>query len=333
MTYSFRALSLSASLAFALIASPTASFACACGCGVFDVGVGTMMSSDTSYSVWTRYAYVNQNQNWEGGSKASAADNNDKQINTSFYTVGGQYRISPAWTVMAELPIYQRQLTTTDDGTVFGAAGSVYTGKDSAPGDLQITTTYKGLSDDLSTGITFGVKFPTGDSTGPTGPLGSAEFDRDSLPGTGSTDLIIGGYHGGPLNDEGSLSYFVQLRYQFAVLTRDAYRPGNDFNGAVGATYDFGETGPFAKVAPVLQFIGSYRMRDTGANADNLNSGYHRLLIAPGLEMRLNQIRIYGDIEKTLYQYSNSASSLASEGTSGQLVAGTLYKLQVAYDF
>jgi hypothetical protein len=331
MIYSPRALSLFAGLALASI--PSTGFACACGCGVFDVGVGNMMSSDTEFSIWTRYAYMNQNQNWEGGSKAPASDNTDKQINTSFYTIGGQYRISPAWTVMAEVPTYDRHLTTTDDGTVFGAAGSIYTGKISDLGDMQITSTYKGLSDDMSTGITFGAKLPTGNSTGPNGPLGGAEFDRDSLPGTGSTDLIVGAYHGGALNEEETLSYFVQLRYEFAVLTRESYRPGNDLNGAVGTTYDFGETGPFSRVAPVLQFIGSYRMHDTGANSDPLNSGYHRVLIAPGLEVRYNQLRIYGDVEKTLYQYANAASSVATEGTSGQLVASTLYKLQVSYDF
>jgi hypothetical protein len=34
-----------------------------------------------------------------------------------------------------------------------------------------------------------------------------------------------------------------------------------------------------------------------------------------------------------VYQFTNAASSLAIEGTSGQLTASTLYKLQLAYDF
>ena len=324
-------LALAASLCF----SSSASWACACGCGVFDVGAGTLMPTDseTGFSVWFRYAYMDQNQNWEGNSKAPAADNGDKKINTNFYWVGGEYMINRDWTVMAELPTYNRQLTTTDDGTVFGAAGSVYTGKLTDLGDLQLTAMYTGLSEDMSTGLSFGLKLPTGNYTGPNGPLGGAEFDRDSLPGTGSTDLMFGGYHIGGLNSDNSLAYFVQARYQFAVLTRNDYRPGNELDGAVGLTYDFGEQGPLTKVAPMLQIIGSYREHDTGANADPLNSGYKRLLVAPGIELRLGKARLYGDVELPIYQYTNAASSVAIEGTSGQLIASALYKLQLAYDF
>ena len=276
---------------------------------------------------------MNQNQNWEGNSKAPASDNNDKDIRTSFYTVGGQYMIDRNWTVMAELPTYSRRLTTTDDGTVFGSAGSIYTGKLTDLGDLQVTGLYTGLSEDMSTGLSFGVKLPTGNYTGPNGPLGGPEFDRDSLPGTGSTDAMVGGYHIGGLNSDNTLAYFVQARYQFAFMTRDSYRPGNELDGVVGLTYDFGEKGPLDKVAPTLQVIGSHREHDTGANADPLNSGYERLLIAPGIELRLDKVRLYADVEFPIYQHTNAASSPAIEGTAGQLVASTLFKVQLAYDF
>src|SRR5208283_4013787 len=121
---------LSAALVLAFDLAPAPSFACACGCGVFDVGDAALMPMDSQsgFSAWFRYSYMDQIQNWEGPAKAPASDNQDKEIKTSFYTVGGQYMINSRWTVMAELPIYQRALTTTDDGTVFGAAGTVYTG-------------------------------------------------------------------------------------------------------------------------------------------------------------------------------------------------------------
>jgi hypothetical protein len=327
--------SILAALAVAAMLRPTPARACACGCGVFDVGAASLMPSDSEsgLSVWFRYSFMNQNQNWEGSSKAPASDNDDKEIDTSFYTVGGEYMINRDWTVMAELPVYSRRLTTTDDGTVFGAAGSVYTGHLTDFGDLQLTGVYTGLSDDMSTGVSFGVKLPTGNDTGPNGPLGGAEFDRDSLPGTGSTDLMIGGYHIGGLNADNSLAYFVQARYQFAIETSDNYRPGNELDGAVGVTYDFGTAGPLTKLAPVLQLIGSYRDNDSGANADPPNSGYKRLLISPGVEVRLDKVRLSADIELPIYQYTNAASSLAVEGVSGQLIASTLYKVQLAYDF
>jgi hypothetical protein len=327
------ALALGASLSLAV---SSAALACACGCGIFDVGAGSFMpnTSDSGWSAWFRYSYMDQTQNWEGSSKGAAADNGDKRIDTSFYTVGAQYVINRSWTVMAELPTYQRALTTTDDGTVFGAAGSVYTGRLTDLGDLQVTGTYTGFSADQSTGVSLGLKLPTGDYTGPIGPLGGYEFDRDSLPGTGSTDIMVGGYHVGRLNAANTLSYFVQGRYQAAVMTRDGYRPGNEFDSAFGLTYNFGRVGPFAKVAPVVQVLNSWRLHDTGPEADTLNSGYERVLIAPGVDMRLTpKVRVYADVALPLYQHVNSAPSVAIEGTSGQLVAPALFKIQFAYDF
>jgi hypothetical protein len=218
-------------------------------------------------------------------------------------------------------------------GSVTGIPNSIYTGHIFAQGDLQLTGVYTGISPDLSTGVTFGVKLPTGDFTGPTGPAGGLEFDRDSLPGTGSTDLMLGGYHIGGLNADNSFAYFVQARYQFAVLTQDNYRPGNELDAAAGVTYDLGAFGRLTKVAPVLQLLGSWRRHDDGTAADPLNSGYKRLLIAPGIQVRIDKVRLYADIEVPVYQYTNAASSLAIEGTSGQLVSPFNLKLQAAYDF
>lgn len=327
--------SRAAILAAAVALTPGVSLACACGCSIFDIGDGTFMpnNANSGLSVWFRYSYMDQNQNWEGGSKAPASDNGDKRILTNFYTAGAQYVINRDWTVMAELPIYDRALTTTDDGSVFGPAGSVYTGHVRAMGDLELMGTYTGVSKDLSTGLSFGVKLPTGDYTGPNGPLGSAEFDRDSLPGTGSTDLIVGGYHVGSLNKSGTLSWFVQGRYQFAVMTRNQYRPGNEFDGALGVTYDLGKIGPAAHVSPVLQVVESNRLHDSGDNADPLNSGYQRVLFEPGVSMRFNKMRLFADVALPIQQHTNFAPSPAIEGTSGQLVAKTFFKMQVSYDF
>jgi hypothetical protein len=316
-----------------LLTAPASVLACACGCGVFDVGSGAFMPSTTGsgFTAWFRYSWMDQNQNWEGASRASAADNTDKDIRTSFFTVGGQFAISRKWTVMAELPIYDRDFTSTDDGTVFGPAGSIYHAHITAPGDLQLMGMYTGFSEDMSTGVGVGVKLPTGVWHSPTGPLGGTEFDRDTMPGTGSTDLMIGGYHFGQLSRSGDLSWFAQARFQAAVATQSGYRPGDEVDGALGVTYDLGKRGPFAKVAPTLQLIESYRAHDSGPAADSLNSGYERLLISPGVEVRLNRFRLNGDVELPVYQHVNAAP-LGGE-RSGQLTAPVLVKLQIAYDF
>jgi hypothetical protein len=331
MTTRARALIVATAVAMA----PAPVLACACGCGVFDVGEGTFMPATTGsgFTFWLRYSYMDQDQNWEGNSKAPAADNSDKEIRTSFFTVGGQYVISPKFTVMAELPIYDRDFTSTDDGTVAGPAGSLYHAHITAPGDLQLMGMYTGFSEDLSTGLGLGVKLPTGVWHSPNGPLGGAEFDRDTIPGTGSTDLMVGGYHFGKLGRGDKLSWFTQARYQFAVATQGGYRPGNELDSAVGVSYDLGKHGPFASVAPLLQVLNSYRAHDSGPNSDTLNSGYERVLLSPGVEFRLKKVRIYADVELPIYQHVNAAPSPVLEGTSGQLTAPALFKIQIAYDF
>jgi hypothetical protein len=322
-------------VAAAFLLSPAIAAACACGCGIFDVGGATGMMpavSEGDFSIFFRYDYMNQGQNWEASHKAQAADNQDKNINTSFYTPGGVWVINQNFSLEAELPLFARHLTTTDDGTVSGAAGSVYTGKIFAPGDLQVMGIYTGLQPNMQTGLMFGLKVPTGDWHGPNGPLGGAEFDRDSLPGTGSTDVILGIYHNGTLTDDGRLGYYVQQRADIPFVTQGGYRPGKEFDSAAGIDYTFDRPGLLNRITPVLSFVNSFRLHDGGPAADPPNSGYERFLIAPGIEFRVRNVRIYADVEIPLYQFTNSIP-VAMEGTSGQLVASPLYKVQVNYDF
>ena len=317
-----------------LLVAPRAGLSCACGCSVFDVGAGTMMpvNSESGVSLWFRYSYMNQNQNWEGRSKAPASENPDVQIKTSFYTFGGNVMVDPSWSVMVELPVYSRKFTSTDDGTVAGPAGSLYTARLTDLGDMTLTALFTGLSPDRSTGLGLGVRLPTGNYAGPNGPLGGAEFDRDTLPGTGSTGLVLSTYHVGGLNADSSLAWFVQAKYEFAVLTRNDYRPGNDLNAALGLTWSFGQRGSETRITPVLQLIGSHREHDSGAASDPDNSGYSRLLIAPGVEARLGKVRLYADVALPVYQYTNAATPGTSD-SSGQLVAPAYFKAQISYDF
>ena len=333
----FRAFSAAAPLflgaAIASLLSSTAAHACACGCGVFDVGAASIMpsNSDTGLSVWLRFNPMDQNRNWEGSNPASADDNGDKRIQTSFYTIGGQYMLNHKWTVMAELPVISRALTRIDDdGGVTGTSGSLFTGRVTSLGDLALTATYTGLSADMSTGLGLGLKLPTGDATGPNGPAGGAQFDRDTLPGTGSSDVIFSAYHVGHLDGAGRLSWFGQARYQIAFATRDGYRSGNELDASLGASYDLGAAGPITKVAPVLSLINSLRAHDTGDNASPANTGYERLLIAPGVNLRMGKLRLYADIELPIYQHANSD---VVPGQSGQLVAPHLFNATLSYDF
>jgi hypothetical protein len=80
------------------------------------------------------------------------------------------------------------------------------------------------------------------------------------------------------------------------------YTPGREVDGAVGASYDFGNVGPLSELAPIFNILASDRTRDTGANADPADSGYTRFLAAPGGEIRFGPMRLYSDIEFPIFQ-------------------------------
>jgi hypothetical protein len=322
-------------IAFLTTLAPSAALACACGCGVFDVGGGAFMpeTPGARFTAFVRYSFMDQDQNWAGDHAAPASDNLDKQILTHFLTVGGQYAINSKWSVSAELPIYDRTYRSTDDGSIAGPAGSIYRAHITAPGDLQVMATYSGLASDGSTGIAVGLKLPTGVWNTPFGPKGGAEFDRDTLPGTGTTDMMVEGYHFGSLDKAQRLNWFVQARFDAPLAARAGYRPGDELDAAAGLTWELGRIGPFDKVAPMLQAVDSWRARDSGPAADRLNSGYERVLISPGIEARIRRTRLSADVELPVYQQVNAAPARAVEGTRGQLVAPILVKVSLAYDF
>lgn len=346
---------LSATVSMALVMTAPSALACACGCSIFDVGANAAFpnNADTGLSLYLRYDYMDQDKNWVGASSAPAIWNADKSITTDFFTIGGQYMINHEWGVMVELPVFHRTLTTTGDGTAY-PQGSIYSSTLTDLGDLMIQGVYAGFSPDMSTGITFGLKLPTGNYTGPyvVGVDGNWDptFDRDSLPGTGSTDAILGAYHVGPLTDDGKLSYFVQGRFQAAFMERASqqgtYRPGNEFIAGAGLAYNMGAGAGFTKIAPVLQLLGQDRHSDSGTDA-NASSGYRRLLIAPGIDLRINKFKIYADVmipvaeftiapaatQANIYGDGPPSQGFLPDGDVGQLVPSAIWRLQIGYDF
>jgi hypothetical protein len=172
---------------------------------------------------------------------------------------------------------------------------------------------YTGFSKDMSTGVIFGLKLPTGNYTAP-------GFDRDTQLGTGSTDLILGGFHVGMITGDNAWQYFSQIGTVLPVATRSAfdadlgadgtYKPGVTVDGAFGIVYNNGFNWlGFDKVAPLLQIVGSRRERDSGTAADPIDTGSDRLLISPGVEFTYvlanpnnKAIKVYADVEIPIYQ-------------------------------
>ena len=160
-----------------------------------------------------------------------------------------------------------------------------------------------------------------------------AHFDRDTSLGTGSTDLLIAAYklgsfptHIGSLKltfREKPFEWFVQGQYDYPFLSTGSYVPGKEFDGAIGSYYNFGKVGPQKELAPFLTLYGAFRSHDQGSEADPPDSGYERLLLAPGGEIRLGILRFYADIEFPVFQHYNG----------DQLTAPYAIKTIFSYDF
>jgi hypothetical protein len=284
-------------------------WACACGCGIFDVGTSSMFPTHPGGMLFAEFDSQNQNKNWSGSSRASADGNDDKRVRTSVYTVGGQYMLNGKWGLRGELPYENRYFkTATEDSDDVAAFDR------SSLGDLRLTGIYSGFSGDMSSGLTFGLKLPTGDAT-------NSAFDPDTQIGTGSTDLLLGGYHVAEIKDL-NWNWFANGQWEQPVLHDHGYNPGAQINAALGTYYDHWKIAG-VKVAPVAQVIESYHWRDGGNLATPQNSGYERLLLAPGLETDIGPVRIYGDVGFPVWQ----------DVKGNQLIASELYKINISYHF
>lgn len=300
----------SLALLFALSLSATAEArACACGCGVFAVGTSALLPQGQGGTAFLEYDLLNQTENWSGTSSSPAAANDDKNVRSDFYTAGLQYMFDRNWGLHLEVPYTDRLFITEDGGTLDSFHHE-------ALGDVRLMAMYAGFSDDMSSGVEFGLKFATGDYT-------YAGIDRDTSIGTGTTDLLLGAFYQHNLDAENLWTGFAQAHYDRALAEHAGYRPGNELDAAAGVYYGGWQFGRRDTLAPVLQLLLSDRLRDTGVDAANSDSGYQRLLVAPGLELDLGKVRLYGDVEFPVYQDVNGQ----------QLVAPRQYKLILSYSF
>jgi hypothetical protein len=314
----FRHLALAAALLFGLF--PGIARACACGCGIFDVGTPSLFAKGTGATMWLEYDFMNQYINWHATQPSARSNNDDKQIKSNFLTVGGQYMFNRSWGAMVTVPYTIRTFHTEGDNNQVDqfTHGNF--------GDVRVWGIYTGLMEDMSLGILAGFKLPTGDYT-------YSDFDRDTSIGTGSTDLLIGAYKFGTFPErignvnltflERSFHWYVQAQYEYPFKTSGNYTPGKEFASALGTYYNFGKVGPLKELAPFFSIYGSVRTHDRGSNADTPNSGYDRMLIAPGGEIRLGMFRFYTDVEIPVFAYVDG----------NQLVAPYLLKTILSYDF
>lgn len=308
--------SLAVALLTAALANPQAVRSCACGCGIFQVGTSSMLPMGAGVVTSVDFDYQDQNRNWSGDSRAPADDNPDKDIRTSVESVSLQEVFSQAWSARLDLPFEQRHFETTG-----GASGDDLVSLDfSGIGDVRIQGIYTGLSPGFVTGLTFGIKLPTGSFTRNDA---YGDIDRDTELGSGSTDVVLGAFRRLDIGSNPDWSGFTQVVLDAPVVTRDGYRPGTELDASFGVYYS-GVTMEGVLVSPALQLKGSVRGSDGGPNASQpVASGFERILVVPGIEFSRDRVRLDADVGLPAYQHFKG----------DQLAASALFRLSVSYAY
>lgn len=306
-------------LAFSTLTAATETFACAaCGDTLSRDWESQGVSATPGFVADLSYNYLNQDQQRYGNSAASSTLINNQlgarqeveaYTKTQTLTASLNYT-ADTWGINTQLPFVNRTHGTYGATAPLGSSYSTST--DSGIGDIRVIGRYTGLSAENNSGVLGGIKLPTG-NTGAnfnTGTSAGLPLDAGLQIGTGSTDIILGGFYTGAISSYG---WFVQGTVQHAIATKSMngadYRPGDAYTLNTGIRY----AGFGAKVSPMLQLNIIKRQADTD-NGTGLNvpldpltgvpvSGGTLAYLAPGISVRVGGgTSVYGFVQIPVYQ-------------------------------
>ncbi|HEY6482555.1 MAG TPA: hypothetical protein VIY54_03415 [Steroidobacteraceae bacterium] len=304
-------------------AAPAASRACAtCGCTLSaDAATGYSVSPGLRASL--EYDYVDQDQLRSATHAATARQVVDspsnpalgggeieKQTINRYLTVGMNYSPSADWNFNLLLPYVMRTHTTYGTQLMPYAPEETATDRVSGArfselGDLKLITSFQGLLPTRNLGVQLGVKLPTGhygtSVDFASGPGAGTPLDASLQAGTGSTDLIVGGYYFRAVSQ--SFDAFVNGQFQFAVMhAEDApgndYKPGNQATVSIGLRY-VDDPNRILEV----QLNLSHRDADEGALADRPDTAGTVAYLSPGATVRVSdKLHLYGFVQVPVYR-------------------------------
>jgi hypothetical protein len=293
-----------------LVAMNNALACAACGCTLSKEWGTQGISTTPGFSADLSYDYINQNQQRYGSGTASTTQINSllpggqevEDYTVTRTTTASFNYTGDIWGLSAQFPFVQRTHGTFGN-TLPGDYSTYSASTDSGFGDIRVIGKYTGLSADKTAGILAGIKLPTG-STGTNfnaGDEAGNALDRSLQIGTGSIDLILGGFVTGSVAEYG---WFAQGTVQHAVATKtiagEDYRPGDAYSLNTGIRHaKFG-----ARFTPMLQLNYIHRSPDDVAGTP-LDGGT-LIYLAPGASFRVGGgTSVYGFAQLPVYQNVN----------------------------
>jgi len=264
------------------LAAPSVEACSSCGCTLNSDWSSQGYTTRSGVNFDLRYDYFDQGELRSGthaADRAALSFPNPQEVQQDTLnrnaTLGVDWSPSRTWGINLMLPYFDRPHTTIAEGDT-----QVSSSHSRGVGDARVVVRYQGFAADLGYGVELGIKLPTGrfDDTFTSGPQAGAIVDRGLQLGTGTTDLLVGGYTVGNLG--GEVYYFASALWQQPLAARDGFRPGAGANVTLGLRYSGALPGG---IVPQLQMNARVENRESGVNADVADSGATLVFLSPGV--------------------------------------------------
>jgi hypothetical protein len=257
-----------------------------------------------------RFEYIDQDQPRAGRRRVGVGEipqhhDEIRTINRNWLATL-DYTFSESWGVSATLPVIDRAHSHIHN---HGGAQLFDQWNFTEAGDLRVLGRRQWRAESAEAqrldffGATFGLKLPTGkdDLRNPEGALA----ERTLQPGTGTTDLLAGGYFRRVLSS--GASWFAEALIQAPFKQRDNFKPG------VRTSLDLGYRIEAAdRLGLMLQLNVLHRRRDSGSDAEPESSGGRFAYVSPGASyVLLDKLQAYAFLQLPIYQHVNGVQLTA----------------------
>ena len=266
---------------------------------------------EAGFRVDLRYEYIDQDQLRSGRDRVAPGQiprhhDEIRTINRNLLTEI-DYTFNRDWGVAATVPIVDRNHSHIHN---HGGAQLLEQWAFTRVGDIRVLGRRQWMTEEGATrrlsfyGINFGVKLPTGDKD--VHNINGDRAERSLQPGSGTTDLLLGGYYSGVLPAADS-SWFLQGLLRQPLNSREDYKPGRRVTLDLGYRYEASES-----IGLMIQLNALYRGKDSGVQAEPADTGGRFLFVSPGISYAMTKsTQLYAFIQKPLYQHVNGVQLTA----------------------
>ncbi len=290
---------------------PSLGWGCAtCGC-TLSTDAATGYSALPGLRVNFEYDYINQDQLRHGAHTVSGVPNGNElehQTINRYMTLGAIYNPTADWQIQLRVPYVSRNHTTYGTFNSSQPLPDLSASHSSSFGDVRLIGGYQGFLPTHNLGVQLGVKLPSGPYGTSvkfnSGPNAGTPLDASLQPGTGSTDVIVGGYYYEAISQ--NWDAFINGNFQAAVKSQQD-QPGNDFRPGNQTIVSFGvryQANP--RIVPQLQVNLLRKAADQGALADRPDTAGTVAYVGPGVVATvLKQLQLYGFVQIPVYSQLN----------------------------